>query len=354
MKCPLFSQLAFILVIISCASGHRKTSSQLRKLVASNRHQEAISVLNESRLAEDPDSKLLYHFELGMLEHYQRNYQASVDSLHKAKEIIDELYTTKVSGKLQSILTNDNSDFYYGEKFEVSLTYFYLSLNYYMMAQIEGDLSKRRELLFKGRSEIMAWDTFINEMKNDRAGKALFKEDLLAKTFGALIHESQDNNKDDQIALQLYKDALEVLFKNYNLFPTFNESYEVFKENFSNLPKLSKAEVAGKYVRATKHHQELQDFLTQKILILTKKLRPQELKDVIASLKPSETQINALKNPTSNVTILVQEGLISAKIPRKYEFPMHWGGHTGLAVSLVGNRISFELPHVDSDRKSVV
>lgn len=276
-----------------------------------NKFDEAILYLNQSQLARDEKSKLLYYTELGMLNHLKGSYPESTIALNQAKEIVEELYTTRASGKISSMLTNDNADFYYGEKYEASLIYFYLSLNYYLQAVDESDPSRKKALLLQARAEILGWDSFLTEIKDERLGKAVFKKDLLAKIFGAFIHESQGTKEDDQIALQLYKDAKMVLFKNYNLYPTYNQAYKHFRDNFEILPTLPIEEVEGKYVLATSHHNHFQIFLETKIKQLSNKKK-------------------------NNVTFLVQDGLISEKKPREYIFPID-----------IGKNITFELPYVE-------
>lgn len=345
----LLNILFLTFLLTACATGHRQTSAKIRQLIMAGRPDEAIKYLKESPLAKDSSSQLLYAIELGLLEHYQGNYPGSIEAFNKAKGLLDELYTTRASGKIKAYLDNANADFYYGEKYEASLIYFYLALNHYMQANLEVDAAKKKVALLQARSEIMGWDSFLTEIKNERMGQALFKEDLLAKTFGALVHESQGNNKDDQIALQLYIDASDVFFKNYNLFPTFNSAYDSFRKNFENLPNLPMKEVEGKYVLATKHNYAFREFLTRKILILTKKVRPQDLKAQIAKLNPSEELLKKIKRPVGNVTFLVQEGMIVEKVPKKYEIPMDWGKQKTMAFSLgMGTTVTYELPHIES------
>ena len=321
--------LSSILILVSCASGHQQTSERLRKFVVEGKYDDGVSFLKESPLAMDEASKLLFLTELGLLEHYRGNYPESTKALTEAKELIDALYTTRVSGKLKSFLNNDNSDLYYGEKYEASLVYFYLSLNNYMQAMLETDGAKRKAFMEKARAEVVAWDSFLSEIKKDRMGEDLFKEDLLAKTFGALVHESLHNPQDDQIALQLYKDAQVVFFRNYNLFPTFNNSFETFRKNFALLPTLPAEEVAGKYVRETEQTRTFKDFLSSKIQNLSKKMA------------------NKSKASEGSISFLIQDGLIAEKVPQKFEFPMAWGGHQAMAFSMgMGGKISFELPAV--------
>ncbi len=339
-------------LLSSCATSYHETSLGLRRYVNINKHDKALKLLKKSPLAEDKNSKLLYLIETGLLEHYQGNFAGSIAAFSEAKELNDRQYTSSASGKIKSVVLNDASDVYYGEKYETSLIYFYLSLNYYLQAEKELDGIKRKALLAQARSEILGWDSYLTEMKQERAGQALFKEDLLAKTFGALVHEAQNNSKDDQIALQLYQDARSVFFKNYNLFPSYNDSFKIFRENFANFHKISEKEVSGKYVLATKHSEALSEFLTTKILLLTKKIRPQDLKNQTAKLKPSPAVLKEINQVRGQITFLVQEGLITEKSAKKYVFPIDLGPQAGFgAIVGMGNHIEFELPQIEGSPK---
>ncbi len=328
MKPSLVLALTIIFIISSCASNHHETSEKMRVFVTANKHERALELLKKSDLAKDENSRLLYLLEVGLLEHYQAHYDESIEALSAAQDLIEVLYTARVSSKLKAVLSNDNADVYYGEKYEASLIYFYLSLNHYMKAQSEIDPAQKRFSLEKARAQVLAWDSFLTEIKNERLGQALFKEDLLAKTFGAMVHESQGNSKDDQIALQLYLDASDVFFKNYNLFPTFNESFKSFRENFANFPQMDLSQVAGQYVLETPHNQAFKNFLKSKVTNLTNKLK-------------------GLKSATANITFLVQDGLIVDKIAREYSVPLDLSVEAGVAYSFgLGNYVSFQLPEV--------
>jgi hypothetical protein len=321
----IFSHLLLLFILASCASGHRNTSIEMRKFVAAGKYDEAIAFLKESDLATDEKSKLLLNIELGLIEHYRGNYEASSLALTEAKSMINELYTTKVSGKLSSIMSNDNSDFYYGEKYEASLVYFYLSLNSYMQGIKESDPGKRKVHLLRARAEVVDWDSFLSEIKKERLGTVAFKEDLLSKIFGGLVHESQGTQTDNQIALQLYKDANDVFFKNYNLFPSYNSAYESFRKDFALFPKLPEKEVEGKYVLKTSHSETFKIFLNTKIKQLTLKLQKgQNSKD-------------------GSVSFLIQDGLIAEKAPHLYEIPISLSAVQGVGL---GEKITFELPTV--------
>ena len=83
------------------------------------------------------------------------------------------------------------------------------------------------------------------------ANKPAYKSDIIAKLFGAFIYETNGNNEDKQIALQLYKDAKTVLFRYYNNYPTFNTKSEDFTKNFKKFPKMNINEIEKKFVNET-------------------------------------------------------------------------------------------------------
>ena len=325
----------------------RDTSVKLRHLVMNQQYDECIKTLNTSALAQSPKSKLLYYTEIGLILHYQGDYVHSLEAFNYARDLLDELYTTRISGIVESSISNDNANFYYGEKYEASLVYFYLALTHYMQSNIESDPAKKHASLYKAIAEIKGWDSFLTEMKHERSGQALFKEDLLSKTFGALVHEALGTSNGNQVALQLYKDAFDVYFKNYNLFPTYNASFQAFRENFEKFPNMPINEVATNYVRETNHSLSLKDFLTSKILLLTKTLNPNNLKSEIAKLSPSEKIMEGINMKGGNVSFLIQDGLIIEKKARLYEFPIILPGHTGIAYNMLGSKITFELPYVE-------
>jgi hypothetical protein len=132
----------------------------------------------------------------------------------------------------------------------------------------------------------------LSNLKNDNWGQNVYKNDLLAKIYGAFVHESMNVSSDDQIALQLYKDAKELLSKNFNIYPTFNQKAHDFEaefKNFVNHPEIN----VSQFIEPTTRSKELDQFLDQKIKSLSKKEK-----------KP-------------NFKFVLQEGLIAQKVPFK-------------------------------------
>jgi hypothetical protein len=115
------------------------------------------------------------------------------------------------------------------------------------------------------RSILLEWDTLLSSYKTELAGKSTYKVDLLAKLWGGFIHEEYDTSADKQIALQLYKDAKDVLLKNYNVYSAYNNKAKAFDDNFEKLAKLPLDQVKAEYIDATPSAKELETFIDAKI-----------------------------------------------------------------------------------------
>ena len=182
---------------------------------------------------------------------------------------------------------------------------------------------QRRQELFAARAELVAWHSFLQGLKNDKAGQAVFKDDLLACLFGGLVHEAVGGN-DLQIAWQLYRDGLDILLKNYNAYPTFNMLAEKFARDYQKLPSLATDKLMTEYIRPTTWGNQLKDYLTFKFLQLTKKLHSGKYESYLAQLKPRPEVLERLKKEKalSNVAVVVGHDLIANKQPHRVSYSL--------------------------------
>lgn len=283
-------------VLQGCSSGGREDRKELRTFFQTGSYDLGLQYLEKSKFYQDKDEKLLTLMEKGMLLHSKGDWENSSLVLDEARSLSSQLYTISLSKKTEKTLLNDNYDVFYGEIYERSLLHFYLSLNSILNYQ----KTKKRDDLFKARAEVLAWDSFLTSIKDDRLGKSVYKNDLLLKIYGAKIHEMIDTREDRQIALQLYKDARDVLFKNYNTYPTFNTHYKEFKKDFEKLSSMPLDEVKKKYVAESELQKDLQEYLASNINRLSKNEKRKSSKDI--------------KTP---VTLVLEKGIIAEKIADK-------------------------------------
>jgi hypothetical protein len=279
-----------------CSSGGREERVELRNFYSTGAYDQGLAFIEKSKYYQEKNERLLALMEKGMLLHAKGDYEQSSLTLNEARELSNQLYTTSVSKKAEKTFLNDTYDVFYGEVYERSLLHFYLSLN----AILNYQKTKKRDDLFKARAEVLAWDSFLASVKEDRLGKSVYKNDLLLKIYGAKIHEMVETREDRNIALQLFKDAKDVLLKNYNTYPSFNLSYKDFKKDFDKLAKMPIDEVKKKYVSESEHEKALFEYINQNIARLSKVEKKKTLKDI--------------KTP---VTLLLEKGLIAEKIADK-------------------------------------
>jgi len=86
------------------------------------------------------NSEFLYYYDLGVLHHYNRNFDESIKNFEKAEKINDDLYTKSVTNEAAAILTNDNIRPYRARPFEILTMYEFQILNYLAKMDLDGAL----------------------------------------------------------------------------------------------------------------------------------------------------------------------------------------------------------------------
>lgn len=346
------------LILTSCSSTGRKGAKSFEAFLKKGDYQKAITLAKSKDFYPEQKDQLIKLIELATAHFLQKNYYQSLKTFDEAKDVSDKLFTVSIKKKISAAMSNNNSDNYYGEKYERSLIRFYQALNHALLYQTgkyetytveevvkDKKISKvipekilnqkeKRQHLFSARAVILEWDSLLKNYRSQLAGETAYKEDMLAKTFGAYVHNLVGTRSDKQIAKNLLKDANRLLFQNYNSYPTFNGKFQKFRDDFEKLPKMKKSIVEKEYVDETVVQKQLKDYL------------------------------NA--NNKGNVTIVLNDGLVAAKTARVIDFPIDLGavgtgaaiaGKSGLslyAFTLQALRlgkagkpsISFELPEV--------
>ena len=304
-----FAVLAFALAM-GCASVDRQAHQEYHKHLQQGHWRIALERARSERFYADEHSRLVKWLEQAMLHHLQGEYYQAQQLLDRAMALTRSLFTVSLSRKALQAVGSDSLDHYYGEVYEHSLLRFYSSLNHYLLYQqgfyeahsLEGRPQERRGLapqergrhLAAARAVVVEWNARIQQWRGERAGQTVFKDDLLAKVFGAFVHQRVGGRSELQIARLLYRDAHRVILQNYNVYPSFNLLGEKFKRNYQKLPELSREQVRKEYVLPTPRAQALEQYLVQR----ERAARP------------------------SNVTVVIHHGLIAAKQPKKYFFPL--------------------------------
>ncbi|MBT7609403.1 MAG: hypothetical protein HN576_06590 [Bacteriovoracaceae bacterium] len=362
-----FKFLLVFLLSFSCATHKsRQQAANLKKTLLTGNVQKAIQLVESKKFYPEKRSRLLKLLELGTLKQINGDYFQSLKSFEKARELSDKLFTVSISKKALAAVTNNNMDNYYGEIYERSLIRFYIALNHYLIYQNgkyeagykfekrkdkngkdiikkiivpEKILSRNKKQfhLTAARAVMLEWDAALENYHAKLAGDTTYKSDLSSRIFGAFIHEQIGSRNDRTIALKLYQEAKEILFKNYNIYASFNGHFKKFMKDYEKLPKLSRKTVKTRYVKETHFAVDLNTFLNKRIQVL-----------------------KSHKSKQLNITILTQEGYVAEKRARRIHVPLpgaafHGSGNKGI-LSFTGMllnstkgtlpSITFELPEV--------
>lgn len=288
---------------------------EYRNAYAAGELDKASDLLSKSDLKKDEKSKLLWLMESGTLALAKGDEANAISHFQGALELIDALYTKRLSAKAESFLVNDASDVFYGASYERSYAHYFLAKSYYSRYQKTQD-----KLDLQGaRATILAWDTYFTDLQRSAAPKTIYKTDLMLKVFGGQIHEVSEIRNDKQIALQLYKDALKVLESMGGAFSFFNKKSEDYIKAYEKSLADGKTP-SGKLYEETPEHDELKNFLHYKILSLTREIRNFDFKNQLKALKPAPEVIQKVDAGKSNVVIILEEGLIPQKVGKPFNF----------------------------------
>lgn len=310
-KISSFCYLSLLLILLSCSTRLGQQLQQYRSLYKKRDFSKAQESLKESQLDKDPKNLLLWYLENGTVALARNQLNEAISFFEKSLAKIDQLYTIKISSKTASFLINDKEDDFYGASFERSYAHYFLAKSYYL----RFIKSQKKEDLLKARSVILAWDSYFSSLQRSADKNVLYSTDLVLKIFGAQIHELTTLKNDRQISLQLYEDALRLLKTYGGIFSGFNSRYKDFVHHYQKYQKASL-----KLYQPTIFYDELYHFLTYKILSLTRKIRPSSFQAQLKKLKPAKKVLSRLEGKAANTVLLFEEGLISKKIPRTFNF----------------------------------
>ena len=137
MKRLLLLLIAFLLA--SCAN---KSMTRYETLAPTLEKKGFEATIAEVKKEKDDlygsNSEFLYYYDLGILHHYNRNFDESIKNLAQAEKIYEDLYTKSVTN--EAVLTNDNTRPYRARPFELLTLYQYQILNYLAKMDIDGAL----------------------------------------------------------------------------------------------------------------------------------------------------------------------------------------------------------------------
>ena len=150
--------------------------------------------------------RAMYFLDLGMLLHYNGEYERSNAMLTKAERAIEELYTKSISKAALSLLLNDNSLDYAGEDYEDIYINVFKALNYIQAEETESafvEVRRVNEKLDFLETKYAQLSSGLNTSKDAKlkleAGKNRFFNSALARYLSLLLYRDSKSWDDVRI-----------------------------------------------------------------------------------------------------------------------------------------------------------
>lgn len=214
----LFLIVAFLMACASSIQKARYFDSVVRD-VEQNNFDQAIQKIKQAKKINiyRKKDRLLYYLDLGILYHYQGDYQQSNRYLEEADRLMEELYTKSISQMAMSFVLNDNAQDYYGEIYENLYLNIFKAINYLKLGSFDDAFvevkrvdNKLRELEDKYR-QMAEWYN-----QHDTTGVKVhyqplhFYNDVLAHYLSYLIYRADDRYDDSRIEIEKIHEAWKV------------------------------------------------------------------------------------------------------------------------------------------------
>lgn len=148
---------------------------------------------------------VLYYLDLGAVQHDAGKFKESDESLDRAERRMEELYTKSVTRAAGTLMLNDTTTEYAGERFERALVNAYRALNYTF-------LNKREDALV----EVRKLSRLLQEYADVYGAKSTaYKDDAFAQFLASLLYEDDGRPDDARIAREKSRKAYESWAKSY-------------------------------------------------------------------------------------------------------------------------------------------
>jgi hypothetical protein len=176
--------IASLLYLSGCAT-YGDGLNQTLQQVETGQYEQASQTLDKA-LEPEGDDKLLYHLELGTIQHLAGNYEASNAELEKAHEHADTMNTDSAGDYLAAAMANPRHTTYRGNDVERVYINYYKALNYLMLAQSAQSGDERSGYLESAQVEIRRLDNTLSSISFEEGNYEQVKEEE-EKTFAKLM-----------------------------------------------------------------------------------------------------------------------------------------------------------------------
>jgi hypothetical protein len=202
-RCIFFLLILLTLVGSGCSSA-RNYYARIDRAVAAGHAGEGIEIVERNQSFYGSRSQVLYLMDLGMLQHLAGQFEQSNQSLAKAEELTEALYSRRLTSEAEAFLTTDNALPYEGEEFEKVLLNVIMAMNYAQLGVLEDALVEARKV-----------DHKLSVLSDRHGRKMSYSKDPLARYVTGILYEAEGNLSDALVAYRLALDAFQHARKVY-------------------------------------------------------------------------------------------------------------------------------------------
>lgn len=205
------------------AKQHRETSVLLQKREFSTL---VSKTEKDKRKLYKKKDKVLEYLDLGMLYHYQGEYEKSNQMLEQAELAMEDLFTKSVSKAALSLLLNDNVLDYAGEDYEDIYVNVFKALNYLHKNEFDAAFVEIRRINFKLDN---LQDKYVKmaggyNLSKDRkaeftAGTNKFVSSALGRYLSLIIYQQEGKPDDAYIDYNKLQEAFDLQPEIYDFDP---------------------------------------------------------------------------------------------------------------------------------------
>jgi hypothetical protein len=183
----LAAAIALCMVVLAGCSSYVERSTLIKQALV---EKDYVDALEKVEGIDQSSSALLYHYEKGLILHYQDEFAASNEAFEEAEILLEELYTKSVTRELVALAIKDDFSKYRGDPFEAVLVNYYKILNYLHLGDIEGALVECRRVNNKLQMII-------------DAGEESFENDPFLQYLTAMVYDAAGDANDTSVSYRV-------------------------------------------------------------------------------------------------------------------------------------------------------
>jgi hypothetical protein len=212
--------LIILMVFFSGCASTRSSKQQfggIPEMLMRNDYSSAINQIEAAKgMFYKEKEQALFYLDVGMLYHYNGDFDKSNEALSKAEAAIDELYTKSISKAAVSLLLNDNALDYSGEDYEDVYLNVFKALNYLKLDNPEAAFVEIRRINMKlsyleqKHKKMADQYNLSKDKKNEfKAGENKFHNSALGRYLSMLLYRADGMYDDAAIDLKYIYDAFQ-------------------------------------------------------------------------------------------------------------------------------------------------